>query len=984
MALSFAAQGEILMYDGFPTGEGAYSTKDGEKLKDESVPLTSAQVKGFSQTGWQSSTGVIYSYVDGLALPASFASLDSAAYVGNGAVGSKASGSNDERGMWKTLSDATLAKMKSASELHFRFVMSVSTKSLGVLSVNSSDDYVPNKSAYSAGICLTGSTGYGMVRNSNGQTTRSLGFAVRRVSGPAYKLSLIVLGKDDDHTTDHIRTYDLMDYAGDTPVICYARVKVGGGTDGKDLVEALAQPVAAYDPTKQFQVEASAGLIGGAGTGTPNMLNFALGSYAVGGGPVLFDEFALATTGEEIMALQADGAPSVRAPSIERTETGYAVTATLEDAEATVGALFDDGVTTIPFALGELALGEDGKTAFTVPVADSSLAANKGYQVSVYAENEIGAVTNVVGTVYSGVVSLSKVQDGDEDGLVPAKFAVSIPVASAFDHKISYTLGGTAESGVGYQPLSGLVTIPAGETSAVIEVTPLIDPDDEEKTVSVTLAAGAYDISSTASTATATIASLSLPTEYTVWIATEKSNASDETKWSDGLPLASNPKPALFDGRFSNADVYWDLNPEGADGVLAPLTFTEYTGAFSLNTTVPTTLQQGERTFLTSKLVVGSDKSTVATFDGGTYTVSGLLSCGNNSAADVSLTVTNAAFTCTQTLCGGTSSGDSLHIAAGSTFTGGALTLGGNGGSSGGSRVLVDADAAATFSSMSIATSGNQMVIEGVVTNTGVLNLSSRGNNSQTGSTLTIRKTGQLVQKGTCKVCCWYYGTCRVEDGGQLEAAAIQIGNDSDSGKGGKLIVSNATVTASSIAVCSDDRHQDQYLYLYGDQGETSRITTTGALVLAPDNVACRNGKSNRVYVRGGELVIGGTLRVGTPYETAQGNVFDIGRANSRVTAKSAVFNNDSKLKFTVPSEGFDTVPLQVTDAVVFNHASKLVVDVSNVKGGKHVVLSAGTLPDDILDRVEIVTEKFPAEARIRGGSSVVITVKGGLTVSVR
>ena len=982
---ALSAQSEILMYDGFPTGEGGYSSTDGAKLNGQSVPLTSTMVKGFANSGWSSGTGVIYSYTSGLSLPETFADLPSAAFAGSGAVGSKADGSESERGMWKNLSAGTVDAMKAANELHFRFVMSASTASLAALTVSGSDGSVPEKSAYSAGLFLSSSPAYGSVRNSNGNTSRTLGFAIRRVSANACKVSLLVLGAEDTAAAGKVRTYDLMDYAGGATVICYAKVTRGGGTDGKDQVEAFVQPVDSYNPSLRFQVTTDAVLFDETGSGAPNALGFALGSYLVKKGPVLFDEFALATEGRDVMALESDGSPTLRSPALASTETGFDVSATLFDAAATVGAIVDDGTSSAAFSGGEKTLGEGGSTSFTVSIPSSALSPDTGYLVSVYAENEVGAMTNEVGTVYSGDVSLVMTRDGSEDGPVAAQFTVSVPVASGFDHVISYTLGGTAESGVGYQPLPGKVTIPAGSTSAVIEVMPLIDPDSEAKTVELTLAPGAYGVSASAATASATIANLDLPTDYTTWISVEKANASVAEKWSAGLPTAGNPRQPRIDGRFSNADIYWDLNPDDIDGVLPAITFVDYTGAFSLNTTVPTTLRQGDLTFMANKLVVGSDKSTVATFDGGTYTVNGPLSCGNNSASGVSLTVTNATFASSQTLIGGTSADNLLRIASGTTYNGGSLTMGGSASTATNSRLLVDEGATATFNGMSVATCGQSVVVEGDVVNNGELSLSTRGNNSQTGSSLIVRKNGHLVQNAACKVCCWYYGTCRVEDGGLLEVPkhGILLGNASDSGKGGKLIVSNATVKASYIAVCSDDRHEQQSVYLYGDKDQVSRIETNGGLAVSPDNTGCRNGKSNRICVRGGELAVGGAIRVGTPFTTAQGNVFDIARSNSKVTAASATFNNDSTLRITIPREGFASVPMQLDGAAVFNGASKMVVDVSGAKGGRHEVLSAGSLPEDILDRVEIVTSKYPAEAKVRG-TSVVVSVKGGFSVVIR
>ena len=87
LAAILPAAGEILMYDGFPIGNGGYSTTDKKALKNESQPasqFTTSSIFGFNPKNWQNSTGVIYSFTSGLSLPASFADLPSAVYVGDG------------------------------------------------------------------------------------------------------------------------------------------------------------------------------------------------------------------------------------------------------------------------------------------------------------------------------------------------------------------------------------------------------------------------------------------------------------------------------------------------------------------------------------------------------------------------------------------------------------------------------------------------------------------------------------------------------------------------------------------------------------------------------------------------------------------------------------------------------------------------------------------------------------------------------------
>lgn len=236
---------------------------------------------------------------------------------------------------------------------------------------------------------------------------------------------------------------------------------------------------------------------------------------------------------------------------------------------------------------------------------------------------------------------------------------------------------------------------------------------------------------------------------------------------------------------------------------------------------------------------------------------------------------------------------------------------------------------------------------------------------------------GKFVQQGTFKLNCWYNNTCEVIDGGLLEAKAINLGNDADQGSGGKLIVSNATATASSIAVCADDRHRAQYIYLYEDDGKTSSITVSGDLTVAASQSSTRNGRDSRVYVNGGDLAVGGNLRIGTPFEKAQTNKLVVARSNSKVTAATMALNNNSEIVITVPEFGFDEVPLQISGTAAFNHASGLSIDVSSAKPGKYTVLTAGGFTGlDEADITLVNTGRHDAEI-ILTDTSVIAKVHG-------
>ena len=79
----------------------------------------------------------------------------------------------------------------------------------------------------------------------------------------------------------------------------------------------------------------------------------------------------------------------------------------------------------------------------------------------------------------------------EEDGGVPLVFTISVDVAPAVDTVINLEFGGTATPGDDYTGATTTVTIPAGETSASVEVMPLPDDTYEgDETVVVTVLPG--------------------------------------------------------------------------------------------------------------------------------------------------------------------------------------------------------------------------------------------------------------------------------------------------------------------------------------------------------------------------------------------------------------------------------------------------------------------------------------------------------------
>ena len=89
----------------------------------------------------------------------------------------------------------------------------------------------------------------------------------------------------------------------------------------------------------------------------------------------------------------------------------------------------------------------------------------------------------------AATVSIAPTTDGDETGPVDGVFTVTQSTAAVSDTTLSYAVAGSATAGDDYTPLSGTVTIPAGSTTATIDVTGIVADSLVEgtETVEITL-----------------------------------------------------------------------------------------------------------------------------------------------------------------------------------------------------------------------------------------------------------------------------------------------------------------------------------------------------------------------------------------------------------------------------------------------------------------------------------------------------------------
>jgi hypothetical protein len=96
------------------------------------------------------------------------------------------------------------------------------------------------------------------------------------------------------------------------------------------------------------------------------------------------------------------------------------------------------------------------------------------------------------------------------------EFTVTRTGLSFEEVTVSYSISGTATNGTDYEILSGEVLIPAGQTSATIDVTPLMDSmvanDEGDETITLTILDGQDYVAALSNAATATIFDNAFPT----------------------------------------------------------------------------------------------------------------------------------------------------------------------------------------------------------------------------------------------------------------------------------------------------------------------------------------------------------------------------------------------------------------------------------------------------------------------------------------
>ena len=593
VATCFSAHSEVLVYEGFDATEyGLNATSHDTATKALKDPRASIGVSTGAWAGMGGSQVKVFGTDYGLDFPQDMKDVNFMARGGSIGFNWKENNSSQLRAMNHALA-ANVLKVTSG-KLYFRELLLIDSNSAARLN---------QKDALATGDGSHYGFGFTTVPSGNDYNLllsgkSSMAFAFWKNKSDQVVLSFTVTDKDGARTVTDLVTGVAV---GET-YVCYAEIDVNA-EDGKEVIRANAVASSSYSTLVKWVTVGAVDFI--TDTSYPNCMAVA-GPYQAKNGIFRADEIIIATELDEVIAANAD-APVLAGATLLWDDAGNAcnVTATMKKNSASFVASAqtseDDDSPIVSDASSVIGPGESDTVSLTGFAADTT------YRVTAIAGSGDLMDTKSAGTLYSGALVLAKIQDADEYGCVPGKASVSRANADPYPLVVNYAFSSTAEGaeeGKTWEVPLGFVTIPAGETSAVIELMPRVDMTiSEDITVTLALTAGAYP--SVAQTVGLTLKNLTTRPEYNTWVAPEAGSAAVDANWSYGhVPTAD--EDVLFDGYVSSANCTWD-----ADAAHTVKSWTQnngYSGIIDLKTVYP---DKGDFTVLTVTGAMTVDSGTI-------------------------------------------------------------------------------------------------------------------------------------------------------------------------------------------------------------------------------------------------------------------------------------------------------------------------------------------------------------------------------------
>ena len=544
------ARGEVLVYEGFHPAD-YNNVGDNTQMTPSGANVAGDHTVGLATGAWQmnGSQPKVYGTSRGLVLPS--AMTDAGFAVLGGSIGLNPGENNKAlRSASHGLFAGTLNV--SSGSLYVRALLNLDSKAATKL--DAGESLAQKDGGYFGFGLTTGTTDYYLLTKS----AASLAFVIWKNESEQYVLSLV-------HTTasgTEFTSYPLVTgITLGTTYLCYAEIQVGAGAGGKEIIRAGAMAADAYTTDTPWA------MIGGESdtvevelitdASYPTRIGVA-GPYGTkdnSNGYFRADELVVGTELSDILLVNTTK-PKLSNGALSLANGTYTVSASLANSAADVSYILFDGTVATTNRIDTYSDGDTVAGSFAAPTDDTT------YEVRLFAENASGETSELtLGTIYGGTPVLVKDSDAAELGVAPATLTVSRVNNDPLPLVVNYAFAdGTAIAGVNYVDDAVSVTIPAGEASATINVTPLVDAvTASDTTMTVSVAAGNY--TAPAAGVVVTIANFTTPAGSNYWTPTTATDseylASTGANWSQGrAPLAS--ETVVFDGDFSKLDCTWD------------------------------------------------------------------------------------------------------------------------------------------------------------------------------------------------------------------------------------------------------------------------------------------------------------------------------------------------------------------------------------------------------------------------------------------
>ncbi len=305
--LATSASAEVLVYDGFPVGEGGYAAT--EQNPTDKGKITHADVVGFKSDSWSANnTSVIYTLGSayGLELPVFASAVTKGTAVGTaiGCHNTAASNTSYERVKYRPLADGkfSVEAVGESDKLHVRMLLKADEAALKNLQKDASDENpITANNWYGAGFFYAEKAPAGGTHNLLRMAGRALWFGLIKDKNGDLQVIMNVRGWG---TQQDSTVVTLCTASPNETYLCYAEIKVNA--NGADQVRAFAMPTGDWSVANaQQKLENAQTTVTSYLIDKDKPLNYLVvgGAYCTNNGRFAADEIGVATDAQDLIDL---------------------------------------------------------------------------------------------------------------------------------------------------------------------------------------------------------------------------------------------------------------------------------------------------------------------------------------------------------------------------------------------------------------------------------------------------------------------------------------------------------------------------------------------------------------------------------------------------------------------------------------------------------------------------------------------------------